>query len=229
MPKGKEFRFVSHNDPLMSEAAVARIECAGDPLYPVGIVLVRDGVVLARAGNGFNKGGGTTHICPRVVLGCPSGQGYDLCTLHDSPGHAETMLMNIAREQGLDTVGCDVYMFGHWWCCEPCWKAMLDAGIRDVFVTNDAQTRFSRENVFAETLTSSITSVSFQDCEESLLETLRRSCEEIGCQTQDTGEVSVRRTPKGLDVWFEDRCVYQIESEDGDVMARMLQNVLRQL
>lgn len=155
LPPNRGFKFVPLTDPHMIAAEVARRECAGDSLYPVGVVLVQDGQVLARAGNGFNRGSSTKHICPRVVLECPSGTGYDLCTLHDSIGHAEPMLMQVALEQGINPAGCDVYMFGHWWCCEPCWNAMLDAGVRDVYVLDDAHERFSRDNVFAETLTGS--------------------------------------------------------------------------
>lgn len=143
----------------MIAAELARRVCAGDSLYPIGIVLVRDEHVVARAGNGFNRGSISKHICPRVVLDCPSGTGYDLCTLHDSVGHAEPMLMQVAVEQGIDPVGCDVYMFGHWWCCEPCWKVMIDAGIRDVYVVDDAHERFSRERVYAETLAGNRTDV----------------------------------------------------------------------
>lgn len=152
MPEGKKFGYVPFDHSLMIAAAAARKECAGDSLYPVGVVLVRDGEVLARAGNGFNRGSVSKHICPRVVEECPSGKGYELCSLHDPAGHAEAMLIQIAREQGIDPAGCDVYMFGHWWCCEDCWNIMIAAGIRDEYVVDDAHERFSRERVFAETL-----------------------------------------------------------------------------
>jgi deoxycytidylate deaminase len=157
LPEGKQFQYVPFDHPHMIAAEQARKDCAGDSLYPVGIVLVKNGEVVARAGNGFNRGGGTKHVCPRVVLDCPSGTGYELCSLHDSIGHAETMLMQVAAEQGIDINGSDTYMFGHWWCCEHCWKSMIDAGVRNVYVVDDAHERFSRDRVFAETLTGSRT------------------------------------------------------------------------
>jgi len=152
LPEGRSFRFVSESDPFMQAAALARAECAGDSTYPVGAVLVRDEKVLARAGNGFNRGPGEKHICPRIVMNCPSGTGYDLCHLHDAPGHAEPMLMAAAKEQGIETAGADVYLYGHWWCCEPCWKAMIDSGVRDVYLLEQAHEVFSRERVYAQTL-----------------------------------------------------------------------------
>ncbi|MCX6715267.1 MAG: hypothetical protein NTX72_05660 [Candidatus Uhrbacteria bacterium] len=191
LPPNRGFKFVPLNDPHMMAAEVARRECAGDSLWPIGIVLVRDGEILARAGNGFNRGSSSKHICPRVVLECSSGTGYDLCKLHDSIGHAEPMLMQVAVDQGIDPMGCDVYMFGHWWCCEPCWKAMIDAGVKDVYVLDDAHERFSRENVFAETLTSSVRSIFFSHAFDQtnlaemkeLIGTLDAMCVELGCST----------------------------------------------
>ncbi len=152
LPPGRTFRFVPHDHPHMCAAAQARQECAGDPLFPVGIVLVRDGAVVARAGNGFNRGPGEAHLCPRILQNCKSGEGYDLCSLHDAAGHAEPMLVKAAQKVGIPTEGADAYMYGHWWACEPCWQALIDAGIRDLYLAEDAHVRFSREAVYAETL-----------------------------------------------------------------------------
>ncbi len=152
MPEGRVFKFVPENDPFMAEAKKARETLSGDPLFPVGMVLVKDGKIIARAGNGFNKGGGAVHVCPRIVLESPSGTGYDLCHLHDAPGHAEPMVIETARKAGVDPKGADGYMYGHWWCCEPCWKSMLDAGVRDVYLLENAHEVFSRDHVYAETL-----------------------------------------------------------------------------
>ncbi len=159
MPEGRSLKYLPADHPLMVEASKAREQCAGDPLFPNGAILVRDGRVIARAGNGYNRGNQEIHVCPRVVQECPSGTGYDLCSLHDHGGHAEKMLMETAREQGIETMGADVYMYGHWWCCEPCWTAMIQAGIRDVYVTDDAHERFSRDRVYAETFKSSLKTI----------------------------------------------------------------------
>ena len=43
-------------------------------------------------------------------------------------------------------------MYGHWWACESCWNALIAGGVRDVYITDDAHERFSRENVYRETL-----------------------------------------------------------------------------
>lgn len=152
VPAGRAYKYVPHDHPHMQAAACARQECAGDPLFPVGIVLVHNGEVVARAGNGFNRGPGEPHVCPRLLAFSKTGEGYDLCSLHDASGHSEPMLMAAAKKAGIPTDGADAYMYGHWWACEPCWKVLIDGGVRDLYVTDDAHVRFGRDVVYRETL-----------------------------------------------------------------------------
>lgn len=191
MPEDRELKYVSAEHPFMKEAEKAREECAGDSIFPVGIVLVKDGLVVARAGNGFNRDPGEAHICPRIVEECPSGVGYDLCDLHDPPGHAEPMLVRVCEEKGIDMTGADAYLYGHWWACEPCWKALIDAGIRDLYVTEDAHERFSRDRVYGKTLVPSVkssyiagalTCVTGEEGQalRRFFEDLGKACDEIG-------------------------------------------------
>lgn len=203
MPDNRRLKYAPADQEWVLEAKRAREECAGDPLYPVGIVIVRDGEVLVRAGNGFNKGPNEVHVCPRIVEECPSGTGYDLCSLHDAPGHAEQMAVKMAKEQGIDLEGADAYMYGHWWACEPCWTALIDAGVRDLYVTDDAHERFSRKNVFAETLNPSVGSAYIAgaitnltpkefELQKALYESVGAACDEMGVKAciphRDNGE-----------------------------------------
>lgn len=189
LPEGKQLKYTNADNPFMIEAAKVRDTQAGDTLYPVGSVLVKDGVVIGRGGNGFNRGPGELHICPRIVLDCKSGERYDLCTLHDSPGHSEVMTLADAYAKGHDPAGADLYMYGHWWACEPCWTALLEAGVRDVYVLDDAHERFSREKVYEKALTTSlksayiagpITNVEDFDTQASFYEAIGQVCEELG-------------------------------------------------
>lgn len=220
MPHGKVFKFTDAEDPFMRAAALARKECAGDRLFPVGAVLVRDGKVLARAGNGYNRGAGFVHVCPRVVLECPSGTGYELCDLHDAPGHAEPMLIAVAKEQGIETVGADVYLYGHWWCCEPCWGMMIEAGVRDVYLLEDAHVVFDRERVYAETLTpharrayiaGAYTNNAGLEQDKPVHEALGAVCEALGCKAiipfrdnPENAKPREQRDVKRVYQWTED-------------------------
>ena len=228
MPEGHHLQYASVDNPFMQEAAHAREECAGDPLYPVGIVLVKEGKVVARAGNGFNRGPGEIHVCPRVVLDCPSGTGYDLCTLHDSPGHSERMLLAEAQKEGIDVTGADVYMYGHWWACEPCWTALLEAGIRDLYVTDDAHERFSRDNVYGETLIPSIKTVSLEGFEGELLEEIQCEVNTLGLEVVETGgDAHCVLTQDGAQCLLAGEPVYTVDQTEE--MVKHLRNVFKQL
>lgn len=228
LPKGKMFIFASADDPHMQEAALARDECAGDRLFPVGAVLVREGKVIARAGNGYNRGKGFVHVCPRIVLECPSGTGYELCQFHDAQGHAEPMLVAAAKEQGINPSGCDVYLYGHWWCCEPCWKVMLDAGVRNVYLLENAHEEFERDRVYAQTLRSSKPAVFVSEAD------WKQPCMELGCEivknksdadvlVESENGVRVLRVVKAGVVQYE--IGYQTLEE----AKRLIKNILRQL
>lgn len=156
IPPGKTFKFAAPDDPFMQAAKEAQETKSGDQFFPVGVAIVKDGRILVTAGNGFNKGSEFVHICPRVVLECKSGEGYDLCHHHDAPGHAEQQAVKAAKEQGIDLAGADCYMYGHWWACEPCWNVLLEAGIRDVYLLKNAAEEFSREKVYTKTLVPSV-------------------------------------------------------------------------
>ncbi len=228
MPNDRHLKYVPIDNPFMVEAAKARNELAGDPLYPVGIVLVKDGQVVARAGNGFNRGPGQVHVCPRVVLECPSGTGYDLCSLHDAPGHSERMVLEEAANAGIDVVGADAYMYGHWWACEPCWTALIQAGVRDLYVTDDAHERFSRDKVYGETLTPSIKTVSLEGFEGELLEDVKKEIGELGLEVvHREGDAHCVLTSEGAKCFLAGEVVYMVGHSDA--MGRQIRNVLRQL
>jgi len=182
LPEGRAFKFVPDGDPFLEEAKRARSELAGDPIWPNGAVLVRDGKVIARAGNGYNRGSHLIHICPRIVHDCPSGQGYELCDLHDSPGHAEWMVVKVAQQEGIETQGADLYMYGHWWCCKPCWDAMIAAGIRDVYLLEGADQEFTREKVHAPYLIPQIKKACLLGGDvEKVFPVAFEACQEINC------------------------------------------------
>ncbi len=233
MPSDRHIKYVPHDHPLMNHASRAREVQAGDSLFPVGIAIVRDGMVLVTAGNGFNRGAGTLHVCPRIVLECPSGTGYDLCTLHDAPGHAEQMAVKTAVEQGVDIAGADAYMYGHWWACEPCWNALIQAGIRDLYVTDDADQRFHRDRVYAETLKPSVRTVKVEGADEDLTSRLQATIEDLGCEVTENENAHVRAICKGSDITIhlptQEMPVYNISCDDREKACRQFKNVLRQL
>ncbi len=189
LPEGKTIKYTSADDPFMIEASKVRDGQAGDTFFPVGSVLVKDGEVIGRGGNGFNKGPGQLHICPRIVMDCKSGEGYDLCTFHDSPGHSEAMAVQDAIHNGKDPSGADIYMHGHWWACEPCWTQFLEAGGNDIYVLDDAHEQFTKEKMYEKAMTTSlksayvaggITNIEDFDAKAKFYEEIGGVCDELG-------------------------------------------------
>lgn len=41
-------------------------------------------------------------------------------------------------------ISTDLYLWGHWWFCEPCWNAMIEAGIRDVYLLENSEVLFNK-------------------------------------------------------------------------------------
>lgn len=71
--------------------------------------------------------------CPRLP-----GEGYEKCrTICQQDDHAETKALRIAEGWGLSVAGWKAYIRGHHWVCEPCGKALKDAGIVKVTIEHD--------------------------------------------------------------------------------------------
>ncbi len=53
--------------------------------------------------------------------------------------HAEARAV---KNAGVKAHGGDLYLWGHWWCCKPCWDAMISAGIKNVYLYTESQKLF---------------------------------------------------------------------------------------
>lgn len=141
LPVGRTLLYVLAENPF-----IARGQQISQPIrdrYPEAIitasVIVRGGQVI---GEGVNNPVHTS-FCPRTVFQCPSGEGYELCPRHcHSDSHSEASAIRAARERGELTEGADLYLYGHWWSCRPCWEKMIAAGIRDVYLVEGATEAF---------------------------------------------------------------------------------------
>lgn len=86
-------------------------------------VVVRDDVILSMGSN--------THTEPCKREGFPTGVGYDLCDGCNYDNHAEANAL-----RGIDAEGADLYLFGHYYLCDPCQDKVDKAGIKNVFIKN---------------------------------------------------------------------------------------------
>lgn len=151
LPEGKTIKYVTILDPFMVEAMKMRQNFSTDFYHPTGAVTVLGGKIIGRGANQSalkNKKLIEAHkkgFCIRRLLKIPSGQKYWLC-----PGcsscrhHAETRAAKDAVSKNGNAKGADLYLYGHWWCCKPCWDEMIVAGIRDVYLVDTAEQLFKK-------------------------------------------------------------------------------------
>ena len=125
---------------FMEAAEKSAREYSLDQNHPTGAVLVKDGKIIGHSANGSHWH--QQHAqdpelrdfagCMRKKLNCPSGTGYDLCEGCSNANHSEPRVVKNARDNGCDPAGATCYLWGHWWYCEPCSRALYDAGVRKV-------------------------------------------------------------------------------------------------
>ncbi|MFZ2555852.1 MAG: deaminase [Minisyncoccia bacterium] len=144
LPPGREIRYVAEADPWMREAREYAREHSLDAAVKTGAIVVKEGVVIGRGANGSTYH--QTHGCERVKRSIPTGQGYELCEGCHPKNHAERQAVFNAMKEGYDAQGADLYLWGHWWACEPCWKAMIEAGIANVYLMKGSEVLFNKEH-----------------------------------------------------------------------------------
>lgn len=107
-----------------------------------GAVLVKKGKII---GQGSNTGIKKIKICPRDKM--PTGNDYNVCKkICGQKGHAEDTAIADAVKNNKNTKGADLYLWGHWWCCQPCWNKMIRAGIKDVYLLENSFLIFNKDS-----------------------------------------------------------------------------------
>ena len=144
LPEGRSIGYVpAENEYIVAARNYAETNSL-DKTMPGAAVVVKDGEIIGIGANGslFHK----TNVCRRVELGCKSGEGYELCEGCHPKNHSEPSAILDATNKENDTKGADLYLWGHWWFCEPCWYAMIEASISNVFLLENSEVLFDREH-----------------------------------------------------------------------------------
>lgn len=143
IPEGRSHEYVPADNPFMVEAREYARQNSIDKTIQTASIIVKDGEIIGRGANGSDYH--DKHECERVKQNIPTGQGYELCEGCHPKNHSEPRAIKDARDSGHDPKGADLYLWGHWWCCEPCWNAMQEAGIKTVFLIEDSDILFNKE------------------------------------------------------------------------------------
>lgn len=105
---------------MSGPCAKRRVQCL---IFPVGQAPIY----------GENDCENPQDVCPRVP-----GEGYEKCkTICRQSGHAEMVALQRALEWGANIRGGRAVINGHYWICEPCGKALRDAGITNVQIVDE--------------------------------------------------------------------------------------------
>ena len=142
LPSDREVLYVPETDHYMQKARKAAEELSLDSEHPTGAVVIKNDRVLGRGANGSEY-----HIvngCTRKKQGCPTGEEYELCEGCSPHHHAEPSAINDALANGEDPRDADLYLWGHWWCCKPCWDCMIQHKIRNVYLLDGAEGKFKK-------------------------------------------------------------------------------------
>lgn len=140
-PEG-EIHYVPADNAFMITAKKIALEKSLDKTMPTGTVIVKEGKVIGHGANGSNYH--EKYGCERVRLNIPTGQSYELCEGCSPKNHSEPKAVQNAHEKRENTVGAEAYLWGHWWCCEPCWEVMIDNGIARVHLLEDSDVLFNK-------------------------------------------------------------------------------------
>jgi len=143
-PPGRRFRYVPGSDPIIRLAIRYARRFSRDPSMPNASVIVVGGKPVAAGANGSDYH--RLHGCRRRSGGSETGQDYRLCAGCHPRNHSERRAVLHARERQVDIHGADLYLWGHFGCCEDCWRVLLAAGIRDVYLVEDAERLFNKRH-----------------------------------------------------------------------------------
>jgi deoxycytidylate deaminase len=143
LPLGRTILYVGESNKYMSVAKEVALAKSTDKKVPTGAVIVdEDGNILVSAANQSalkNQFLLNTHKnwCIRKLFKIPSGQKYWLCpgcASHKNHGEYRAVLALQKKFPQKINSNLDLYMWGHWWCCKPCWDKMIEVGVKNVYL-----------------------------------------------------------------------------------------------
>lgn len=149
LPEGVTIEYVACTG-FMEEARRMAMETSTEFQHRTGAVVVKDGVIVGRGSNQaalptqFLRDLHKSGWCVRKLFKVKSGEKYWLCPGCAQPHHhGEPRAVRNALAGGADLHGAELYLWGHWWACKPCWDTMLAAGIKKLYLLEDSEELFN--------------------------------------------------------------------------------------
>jgi deoxycytidylate deaminase len=151
LPEGKNILHVGMDNVFMVAAKEAA-RLSNDQQQPTGAVIVCDNKIVSSFSN---KNPLTSSFliklhkkyCIRHMLKIPSGQKYWVCPgCAKNESHAESRAVKDFIKNKISCIKPDLYLWGHWWCCDVCWNNMLKLPINNVYLLEDSEILFNAKN-----------------------------------------------------------------------------------
>jgi deoxycytidylate deaminase len=142
LPPGRTIQYVPAENLYMKIARTWAFAHSLDKTMPGAAVIVKTGRIISIGANGSDYH--NTHPCERILHGSKTGEDYQLCEGCHPKNHSEHTAIRDAKNRGNDTRGADLYLWGHWWCCKPCWDVMIAADIANVYLLEGSERLFNK-------------------------------------------------------------------------------------
>ncbi len=144
IPESMQIERVSMDNRNMQEAFKLAQANAFEHMTVTASVVVKDGKVIGKGinGDGWHQREGRCERAGKDGVG----KDYEDCPGCESKNHSERVAIRFAQETNDDLSAAELYMYGHWWLCEPCMQAASEAGIKTMFLLEDAKPLFDRNN-----------------------------------------------------------------------------------
>lgn len=145
------YRYVPSDNQFIKQAEEFCRRNSTDLFHPTGSVVVSAGQIIGRGANQarlHHKRLAVWHrdgFCLRKFLKIKTGTHYWVCPgCSPANDHSEQRAVRDALQSsgGRMPADADLYLWGHWWCCDPCWQAMRASGIRHVYLLEGANQLF---------------------------------------------------------------------------------------
>lgn len=148
LPKEQKILYVPQDNKFMLRAKeVAR--SSNEQQQPTGAVIVCKDEIVSEDTNvnplsnqrliNFHK-----KYCIRHIFKIPSGDKYWLCPgCANKEDHAEYRAIKKLLKNKTTTGPFDLYLWGHWWCCDVCWDSMIKLPVRNVYLLENSEILFN--------------------------------------------------------------------------------------
>lgn len=146
LPKDEVIRYVPASNEFMMSAKKYAKEHSLDNSMPTASVVVINNQIIGQASNGSKYH--SVYGCERVKRGIPTGENYELCEGCHPKNHSEpkAILDAVKNNPQAKLADGELYLWGHWWACEPCWRSIKKAGIKKVFLEENSYKLYNKNH-----------------------------------------------------------------------------------